>query len=96
MEDKRKDPKEKKCAVCGKDMYAGEEWAYKRRDGKGKPKWFCSYKCMRAYDKKNEPKQTRPAGLPADLEAAAPKEPTSRAVLAKALAKEIIYNNKKK
>ena len=89
MEDKRKDPKEKKCAVCGKDMYAGEEWAYKRRDGKGKPKWFCSYKCMRAYDKKNEPKQTRPAGLPADLEAAAPKEKVSRAVLAKALAKEI-------
>ena len=89
MEDKRKDPKEKKCAVCGKDMYAGEEWAYKRRDGKGKPKWFCSYKCMREYDKKNEPKQTRPAGLLADLEAAAPKEPTSRAVLAKALAKEI-------
>ena len=89
MEDKRKDPKEKKCAVCGKDMYAGEEWAYKRRDGKGKPKWFCSYKCMRAYDKKNEPKQTRPEGLPVDLEAAAPKEKVSRAVLAKALAKEI-------
>lgn len=81
-----RDPKEKKCTVCGKDMYAGEEWAYKRRDGKGKTKWFCSYKCMRAYDAKSEPKQKKPA---AETEAQAPKEPVSRAVLAKALAKEI-------
>lgn len=87
MEQKRKDPKEKKCAVCGKDMYAGEEWAYKRKIGGERTKWFCSYKCMRAYDAKTEPKQKKPA--PAETEAQAPKEPVSRAVLAKALAKEI-------
>ena len=89
MEEKRKDPKEKKCAICGKDIYAGEEWAYKRREKSERTKWFCSYKCMRAYDAKHGPKQARPAGLPADLDAAAPKEPVSRAVVAKALGKEI-------
>lgn len=82
-----RDPKEKKCTMCGKDMYAGEEWAYKRRDGKGKTKWFCSYKCMRAYDAKKDGKQA--AVVTVDEVAAAPKEPVSRAVLAKALAKEI-------
>ena len=89
MENERKDPKEKKCAICGKDIYAGEEWAYKRREKSERTKWFCSYKCMRAYDAKHGPKQARPVGLPADLDAAAPKEPVSRAVVAKALAKEI-------
>ena len=89
MEEKRKDPKEKKCAICGKDMYAGEDWAYKRRIGGERTKWFCSYKCLRAWDAKTEPKQKRPAGLPENPETAAPKEPVSRAVLAKALAKEI-------
>lgn len=89
MEQKRKDPKEKKCAVCGKDMYAGEDWAYKRRSGGERTKWFCSYKCMRAFDAKHGQKETRTAGLPADLDAPAPKEPVSRAVLARALAKEI-------
>ena len=75
-----RDPKEKKCTTCGKDMYAGEEWAYKRRDGKGKTKWFC-------YDAKKDGKQA--AVVTVDEVAAAPKEPVSRAVLAKALAKEI-------
>ena len=88
MEKERKDPKEKKCAICGKDIYAGEEWAYKRREKSERTKWFCSYKCMRAYDAKHGQKK-RPEGLPADLEAAAPKEPVSRAVLAKQLEKEI-------
>ena len=88
MSEKGKDPKEKKCAICGKDIYAGEEWAYKRREKSERTKWFCSYKCMRAYDAKRGQKK-RPEGLPADLEAAAPKEPVSRAVLAKQLEKEI-------
>lgn len=82
-----RDPKEKKCTMCGKDLYAGEEWAYKRRDGKGKTKWFCSYKCMREWDAKHDGKNA--AVVTVDEVAAAPKEPTSRAVLAKALAKEI-------
>ena len=88
MSEKGKDPKEKKCAICGKDIYAGEEWAYKRREKSERTKWFCSYKCMRAYDAKHGQKK-RPEGLPEDLEAAAPKEPVSRAVLATHLEKEI-------
>ena len=89
MSERRKDPREKKCGICGKDLYAGEDWAYKRRPGRGdKTTWFCSYKCMRAYDAKHG-KKKRPEGLPADLNATAPKEPVSRAVVAKALAKEI-------
>lgn len=87
MEEKRKDPKEKKCAICGKDMYAGEDWAYKRRIGGERTKWFCSYKCMREYDAKHDGKNA--AVVTADEVTAAQKEPTSRAVLAKALAKEI-------
>ena len=89
MSERRKDPREKKCGICGKDLYAGEDWAYKRRPGRGdKTTWFCSYKCMRAYDAKHGQKK-RPEGLPVDLNATAPKEPVSRAVLAKALAEEI-------
>ena len=87
MEKERRDPKEKKCAVCGKDMYAGEEWAYKRRIGGERTKWFCSYKCMRAWDAKHDGKNAKVVTV--DEEHAAPKEPVSRAVLAKALAKEI-------
>lgn len=83
----RKDPKEKKCAICGKDIYAGEEWEYKIRPPKGQTLFFCKYSHKRQYEKEHPEK--RPAGLPADLEAPAPKEPVSRAVLAKALAKEI-------
>ena len=56
MEKERRDPKEKKCAACGKDMYAGEDWAYKRRKTGQRTKWFCSYKCMREYDAKHDGK----------------------------------------
>ena len=83
----RKDPKEKKCAICGKDIYAGEEWAYKIRPPKGQTLFFCKYSHKRQYEREHPEK--RPAGLPADLEAPAPKEPVSRAVVAKALEKEI-------
>jgi len=87
MEKERRDPKEKKCAMCGKDMYAGEDWAYKRRIGGERTKWFCSYKCMRAFDAKHDGKNA--ASVTVDEVTAAPKEPVSRAVLARALAKEI-------
>ena len=82
----RKGPKEKKCAICGKDIYAGEEWAYKRRLKGERTKWFCSYKCLRAWDAKTEPKQKK---IQVDMETTAPKEPVSREVLARALVKEI-------
>lgn len=81
------DPKEKTCAICGKEIYAGEDWAYKRRIHGERTLWFCSYKHMREYDAKTEPKK-KP--LPAETEPKAPKEPMSRADQAKALAREIL------
>ena len=81
------DPKEKTCAICGKEIYAGEDWAYKRRIHGERTMWFCSYKHMREYDAKTEPKK-KP--LPAETEPKAPKEPMSRADQAKALAREIL------
>lgn len=81
------DPKEKTCAICGKEIYAGEDWAYKRRIHGERTLWFCSYKHMREYDAKTEPKK-KP--LPAETEPKAPKEPMSRAEQAKALAREIL------
>ena len=88
MGERGKDPKEKRCGICGKDIYAGEEWAYKRKYHGEKTIWFCSYKCMRAYDATvGEPK--KPTAEP-ETEPKAPKEPTSRADQAKALAREIL------
>lgn len=81
------DPKEKTCAICSKEIYAGEDWAYKRRIHGERTLWFCSYKHMREYDAKTEPKK-KP--LPAETEPKAPKEPMSRAEQAKALAREIL------
>ena len=88
MGERGKDPKEKRCGICGKDIYAGEKWAYKRKYHGEKTIWFCSYKCMRAYDATiGEPK--KPTAEP-ETEPKAPKEPTSRAEQAKALAREIL------
>ena len=46
------------CEECGKRFYVGivDKWAWqKRKYGSGnKTAWFCSYKCMRAYEKKRE------------------------------------------
>ena len=82
------DPKEKTCAICGKEIYAGEDWAYKRKIHGERTLWFCSYKCMRIYDAKTEgPKKPR---TETEAPPAPPKEPTSRADQAKALAREIL------
>lgn len=44
----------KVCKQCGKtfDCYAGERWAYQRKNSAtGKQMWFCSYGCDRKYEK---------------------------------------------
>ena len=88
MGERGKDPKEKTCAICGKEIYAGEDWAYKRKIHGERTLWFCSYKCMRTYDAKTEgPKKPR---TETEAPPAPPKEPTSRADQAKALAREIL------
>lgn len=39
-----------KCAQCGAVRFKTGEWIY-RRMGAPNTKYFCSYKCMRAFDK---------------------------------------------
>lgn len=50
----------KPCAQCGKDIrftwYVAESYAYKRG-----AKYFCGYKCLRAYDKEQEQKRAEQA-----------------------------------
>ena len=42
---------EKKCHMCGKGFVVlhVDMWTYKRSE-----RYFCSYKCMRAFDKRKE------------------------------------------
>ena len=88
MGERGRDPKEKTCAICGKEIYAGEDWAYKRKIHGERTMWFCSYKHMREFDAKTEgPKKPR---TETEAPPAPPKEPTSRADQAKALAREIL------
>ena len=43
---------EHECEQCGKKFECRSEYAYKkqRRSGLAVYRWFCSYKCMRAYE----------------------------------------------
>lgn len=44
-----------KCTICGKAFEAGLMYAYKRETrSHGKIYWFCSYHCMREFDKRKE------------------------------------------
>ena len=47
----------KKCPVCRKDFFVQWQslWAYKRGEGP-RTKYICSWKCLRAFDKKEEDK----------------------------------------
>lgn len=53
-----------KCEYCGKDIYSvPEAWGYKRLIRKRKYAdtslvVFCSWRCMRAYEKEMESKKT--------------------------------------
>lgn len=44
----------KTCPVCKKDFYLLDVgiWAYKKRNPKGHNRYFCSWSCMRAWEKK--------------------------------------------
>jgi len=45
---------EKKCPICGKTFIPAPMHVYKRTTGSGgKTKWFCSYHCLLAWDKKH-------------------------------------------
>lgn len=40
-----------KCYWCGKEFYAGGEYVFKRNWPAGHWKWFCSYTCVRDFDR---------------------------------------------
>ena len=50
------------CAECGKRFEHTLEHAYRRRTD-GRQKLFCSYHCMRAFDKQTEGKAQKTAGV---------------------------------
>ena len=51
---------ERKCPQCGKMFFLDDptQWAYKRLI-KGHKKFFCSWSCVRAYDRKQEEKRLK-------------------------------------
>lgn len=50
------------CAECGARFEHTPEHAYKRRTD-GRQKLFCSYSCMRAFDRRTEDKAQKTAGV---------------------------------
>lgn len=50
------------CAECGKRFEHTQEHAYRRRTD-GRQKLFCSYSCMRAFDRRTECKAQKTAGV---------------------------------
>jgi len=61
-----------KCYQCGCDIYMSvskREWAFKRdfcmHDSRNRlrEKFFCSWKCMRAYDREIEEKKMQKIGV---------------------------------
>ena len=44
----------KTCPVCKKEFYVLDVgiWAYKKKNKKGHNRYFCSWTCMRAWEKK--------------------------------------------
>lgn len=50
------------CPICGKIAFRNAAWAYKRKYYVSKNKqitsYFCSYGCMRKFDKAEEGKKT--------------------------------------
>ncbi len=45
---------DRKCKQCGKLFESRKEYAYRSQVKKGRYIYFCSYKCMRKYEKKKE------------------------------------------
>ena len=46
------------CQMCGKEFYPpSADWAYK--EGKMKVKYFCSWGCLRQWEKEKDEKEKR-------------------------------------
>lgn len=51
----------RKCAVCGKDFFANDDWVFKDIRGKKQTKtWFCKRSCKQKWlEEHGEPKKGR-------------------------------------
>ena len=52
----------KKCAVCGKEFYATEDYVFKRYKGNGKEQervWFCKWSHLRQWEQEEESRTGR-------------------------------------
>ena len=47
----------RKCKECGKKFFANDDYVYKHKRGPHDAKWFCSWSCMRKYEKEQEAKK---------------------------------------
>ena len=43
-----------KCRNCGKTFECGKQWAYKASRGGDKFWWYCSWKCVRQWEKDHQ------------------------------------------
>lgn len=46
---------ENECPICGRKFYyySADEWAYKKYDKNNHMRYFCSWGCMRKWEKEN-------------------------------------------
>lgn len=51
--------KETKCPICGKLFCRTIEWAYKKTDEHAQSTYFCSWKCLRAYEAEHGEKKRK-------------------------------------
>lgn len=54
----------KSCVVCGKQftVWVDGDWAYRKYQGTGKKQkrlYFCTWSCLRAWEKENEQEKAR-------------------------------------
>ena len=47
------------CPICGKEFHAGADWVYRRGYDEHHRSYFCSWKCIRLYEKQEEEKKLR-------------------------------------
>ena len=57
---------ERTCKICGKKFEAAPEYVYKRKQGQGREIYFCSYTCMRTYDKRTVSRKYSKSGSSPD------------------------------
>jgi len=48
-----------RCPICGKEFHAGADWVYRKGYEERNKTYYCSWKCLRIFEKKTEEEKTR-------------------------------------